>query len=45
MNEKYFNENELLQNIDRKNITYVEEINKKYIINKKEAIIEYQFGY
>ena len=45
MNEKYFNENEFLQNIDRKNITYVEEINKKYIINKKEAIIEYQFGY
>ena len=45
VNEKYFKENEYIQNIEQKNITYIKEINKKYIINKKEALIDYQFYY
>ena len=45
VNEKYFKENEYIQNIEQKNITYIEEINKKYIIKKKEALIDYQLDY
>ena len=43
INDKHFKENEYIQNITKKNITYWEEINKKYIINKKETQIDYQF--
>ena len=45
VNEKYFKENKYIQNIEQKNITYIKKINKKYIINKKEALIDYQFDY
>ena len=45
VNEKYFKENKYIQNIEQKNITYIEEINKKYIIKKKEALIDYQLDY
>ena len=45
VNEKYFKESEYIQNIEQKNITYIKKINKKYIINKKEALIDYQLDY
>ena len=44
INDKHFKENEYIENITKKNITYWEDINKKYIINKKETKIDYQFN-
>ena len=44
INDKHFKENEYTENITKKNITYWEDINKKYIINKKETKIDYQFN-
>ncbi len=41
INDKHFKENEYIQNITISNITYWEELNKKYIINKKETKIDY----
>ena len=44
INDKHFKVNEYIQNITKQNITYWEEINKRYTINKKETKIDYQFN-